>query len=88
MVSKGEEVEFSLYNRVKNAEYARQKQDQTVRHITTDLADLRRSNAQSLKAQMLDQTKAEVDLDQKLQREQAVLAKVSKQSRFYKCTWS
>ena len=76
MVQKGEEREHSLYNRVRNADYARQKQEQNVRRMQNRLHELKRQNAQKLKSEMTGLTKAEQEIEQKLIREQAELAKV------------
>lgn len=76
MVSKGEEKEHNLYNQVRNAEYARQKQEQNVRRIQNSLNDLKKKNAQKIKQEMSDLEKRERELEQRLVREQAVLGKV------------
>ena len=72
----GEEQEYSLYNRVKNAEYARQKREAAVRKTQTKLLDKRREHAQKLKSEMLEMTREESDLEQQLERQRAELAKV------------
>lgn len=72
----GEEQEYSLYNRVKNAEYARQKREAAVRKTQTKLLDKRREHAQKLKSEMLEMTREERDLEQQLERQRAELAKV------------
>ena len=77
IVAKGEEKEHNLYNRVRNAEYARQKQEQQVRRMQGKLHDLKRKNAEKIKTEMTDLEKQERQMEQKLVREQAALAKVS-----------
>ena len=76
VVQMGEEQEYSLYNRVKNAEYARQKREAAVRKTQTKLLDKRREHAQKLKSEMLEMTREERDLEQQLERQRAELAKV------------
>ena len=73
----GEEQEYSLYNRVKNAEYARQKREQAVRKTQSKLLERRREHANELKTKMVEMTKEERELEQRLERERAELAKVS-----------
>ena len=77
MVRKGEEVEYNLYNKVKNAEYARQKKEQEVKKMQVKLSDTKRENSQKIKQEMTDLQRQEREIEQKLQREQAQLAKVS-----------
>ena len=76
-VHMGEEQEYSLYNRVKNAEYARQKREQAVRKTQSKLLERRREHANELKTKMVEMTKEERELEQRLERERAELAKVS-----------
>ena len=76
----GEEQEYSLYNRVKNAEYSRQKREQAVRKTQTKLLERRREHANELKSKMLEMTKEERELEQALERQRAELAKVSESS--------
>ena len=76
MVQKGEEQEFSLYNQVKSAEYARQQQEQKVKKMAARLHEMRRSNAVKIKEEMTQLEREDRELDYKLQREQAELAKV------------
>jgi hypothetical protein len=75
-VTKGEEAEYALYNKVKTAEYARQKQEQQVRRLSSKLLDMRRQNAIKIKEEMTEISKEEEDLTQRLLREQALLKKV------------
>ena len=77
MVHRAEEREHSLFSRVRNAEYARQKQEQSVRKAQQELYEIKRQNAQKIKEEMSQLTKQEQELEQKLLREQAQLAKVS-----------
>ena len=76
MVNKGEEVEQSLYNKVRNAEYARQKQEQSVRHLQQQLQDAKRKNAIRVKQEISDRNKQEMELQQQLVKEKAELDKV------------
>ncbi len=48
MVQKAEEREHSLFNRVRNAEYARQKQEQKVKKIQSKLHEVRVLNDPSI----------------------------------------
>ena len=77
MVHRAEEREHNLFSRVRNAEYARQKQEQSVRKAQQELYEVKRQNAQKIKEEMSQLTKQEQELEQKLIREQAQLAKVS-----------
>ena len=76
MVAKGEEQEYSMYNQVKNAEYRRQQQEVQVKRLQSKLYDTRRINAIKLKEEMTVLVREEQDLEYKLQREHAQLAKV------------
>ena len=76
MVQKGEEQEYTLYNQVKSAEYARQQQEQKVKKMAAKLHEMRRNNAVKIKDEMTQLTREERELEYKLQREQAELAKV------------
>ena len=77
MVGKGEDQEYSLHNRVKNAEYARQKQEQRVRKLNQQLMELKRKNAVKIKNEMTEVERSEKELEQQLLREQAELTKVT-----------
>ncbi|XP_048761242.1 trichohyalin-like isoform X2 [Ostrea edulis] len=79
MVTKGDEMEHSLYNKMRNAEYARQKQEQTVRRMQQQLADLKRKNAIRVKTELAETHREEKDLEQSLIREKAELDKVHSQ---------
>jgi hypothetical protein len=63
---------------VRNAEYSRQKQDQTVRHLQGKLADVKRQNAVKLKEEAVNCQNKEREMEQKLVREQAELDKVGR----------
>lgn len=76
MVTKGDEMEHSLYNKMRNAEYARQKQEQTVRRMQQQLAELKRKNAVRVKNELAQTHKEEKELEQTLIREKAELDKV------------
>lgn len=76
MVTKGDEMEHSLYNKMRNAEYARQKQEQTVRRMQQQLAELKRKNAVRVKNELAQTHKEEKELEQSLIREKAELDKV------------
>ena len=78
LVQKGEEQEFSLYNHVKNAEYSRQQQEQSVKKLQNKLYDVKRVNSVQIKEEMTTRTREERELEQRLQREQAQLAKERK----------
>jgi len=76
MVSKGEEQEQQLYSRVRAAEYDRQKQEQAVRRLQTQLAELKRRNAVVVKQTLVERNQEEEELEQALIREKAELDKV------------
>ena len=76
MVSKGEELEQNLYNKVRNAEYARQKQEQSVRHLQQQLQEVKRKNAIKVKQEIAERNRKEIELEQQLMKEKAELDKV------------
>ena len=76
MVAKDEEREQSLYNSVRESEYARQKQDQEVRRIQHRLLSMRAQNAQKLKQEQMKINLTEQQLEQQLVKEKAELDKV------------
>lgn len=76
MVSKGEETEQNLYNKVRNAEYARQKQEQTIKHLQLDLQEIKRKNAEKIKQELADSFRHEKECEEKILREKAELDKV------------
>ncbi|CAD5112862.1 DgyrCDS2074 [Dimorphilus gyrociliatus] len=75
-VNKGEEIEQELYQRVRDAEYKRQKQDQEVKKLQTTMADIKKKNALRLQRAMAENEREERELEQKLIREQALLNKL------------
>ena len=77
MVSKGEDTEQNLYAKVRNAEYARQKQEQNVRRLHQQLQEIKRRNAAVVKKELAAVNKQEQELEQQLYREKAELDKVS-----------
>lgn len=76
MVSKGEEQEQNLYGKVRNAEYSRQKQEQSVRRLQQQLNEVKRKNAAKVKAEISLRNKQEMELEQLLLKEKAELDKV------------
>lgn len=78
-VSKLEETEHALYNRVRAAEMQRRKQEQLVQRLDTELDATRRENARKLKEATVQCSKKEKELELKLLREQAELAKLHSQ---------
>ena len=76
MVTKGEEREQALFNKVRSSEYNRQQQEQVVRRLQRSLMDAKKKNAHQLKQEMSERNKQEMELEQQLIREQAVLQKV------------
>jgi len=76
-VNKAEEKELTLYNKVRNVEYSRQKQEQNVRRLQNQLLEAKRQNAAKLQVEMAELSKTEMEIYHKLQREQAELAKVN-----------
>ncbi|XP_052240434.1 trichohyalin-like isoform X2 [Dreissena polymorpha] len=79
MVSKGEEQEQMLYGKVRNAEYGRQKQEQAVRRLQQQLAEVKRRNAAIVKQTLAERNQEEVELEQALIREKAELDKMHSQ---------
>ncbi|KAK7111931.1 trichohyalin-like isoform X2 [Littorina saxatilis] len=79
MVTKDEEREQSLYNSVREAEYARQKKDQEVRRINQKLLNVRAANQQKLKQEQIKVNHSETELEQVLMREKAELDKMHSQ---------
>lgn len=77
MVSKGEEEEHRLYSRVKDAEYARQKQEQNVKRLQQKFSHTKTQNSQEMKKKLSDIIKQEKEMEQKILREQAQLDKVN-----------
>jgi len=75
-MSKSEERELVLYNKVRNAEYARQKQEQIVKRLQSKLNDVKKLNAHKIKQEMTELSRKETELANSLQKEAAALAKV------------
>lgn len=75
-VTKGEDMEYNLYNRVKNAEYKRQKEEQALRRLHNELEEIKRQNSASIKSQLAEAAQKEDELKQKLTKVHAQLAKV------------
>lgn len=76
MASKNEDREQSLYQTVRESEYARQKQDAEVRRLQQKLASVRAQNAQKLKTEHMRCTLNEKELEQALVKERAELDKM------------
>ncbi|XP_071507670.1 uncharacterized protein [Diadema antillarum] len=74
-VSKLEEIEHNLSNRVRDSELSRKQKEQSVRRLNQKLADMKRHHQQLLKQQMIECTNKERELEQALLREQSYLAK-------------
>ncbi|XP_041363124.1 golgin subfamily A member 6-like protein 6 [Gigantopelta aegis] len=79
MVNKGDDLEQSLYNKVRNAEYARQQQEQSVRRMQQTLAEIKRINNLKLTQEIVDRQRQEKELEQRLLKEKAELDKVHAQ---------
>lgn len=77
MVVKGEEEENRLYNKVREAEYARQKQEQSVKRLQGKSQATKNKHSQEMKRQLSEFIKIEKENDQKVQREQATLDRVN-----------
>lgn len=76
MVAKGEDYEQNLYSKVRNAEYNRQKQEQSVRRLQQQLNELRKKNAATMTKDIAEKHRQEVELEQLLVKEKAELDKV------------
>ena len=76
MVTKGEEEENRLYNKVREAEYARQKQEQAVKRTHVKYQQTKTKNSQDMKKKLTEVVKSEKEIEQNLLREQALLDKV------------
>ncbi|XP_021343096.1 trichohyalin-like [Mizuhopecten yessoensis] len=79
MVVKGDDCEQSLYNKVRNSEYTRQKQEQTVRRLQQTLADVKRKNSVKIRQELSERQREEKELQEKLIREKAELDKAHAQ---------
>ncbi|XP_078382574.1 uncharacterized protein LOC144665242 [Oculina patagonica] len=79
MVNKMEETEHALYNRVRAAEMQRRKQEQDVQRIFSDLELLTKENQKRMRETQEQYNRKKVELEQKLLREKAELAKAHNQ---------
>ncbi|XP_060071550.1 trichohyalin-like [Ylistrum balloti] len=79
MVTKGDEFEQNLYNKVRNAEYTRQKQEQSVRRLQQTIADVKRKNSIKIRQELSERHREERELQEKLIREKAELDKAHAQ---------
>ncbi|XP_033742721.1 trichohyalin-like isoform X2 [Pecten maximus] len=79
MVTKGDDLEQNLYNKVRNAEYTRQKQEQAVRRLQQTLADVKRKNSIKIRQELSERQREEKELQEKLIREKAELDKAHSQ---------
>lgn len=79
MVAKGEDYEQNLYSKVRNAEYNRQKQEQSVRRLQQQLSELRKKNAATVTKEIAERHQQEVELEQLLVKEKAELDKTHAQ---------
>lgn len=79
IVNKMEETEHALYNRVRAAEMQRRKQEQDVQRIFIDLEQLSKENQKKMRETQEQYSRKKVDLEQKLLREKAELAKAHNQ---------
>ncbi|XP_071130925.1 uncharacterized protein LOC143044628 isoform X2 [Mytilus galloprovincialis] len=75
MVNKGEDQEKNLYNQVRNSEYARQKQEQSVRRIQQQLAEIKRKNSIKIREELSERQRVEREIEQAFIREKAELDK-------------
>ncbi|CAC5398617.1 unnamed protein product [Mytilus coruscus] len=75
MVTKGEDQEKNLYNQVRNSEYARQKQEQNVRRLQQQLAELKRKNSIKIREELSERQRLEREIEQTYIREKAELDK-------------
>ena len=87
MVNKGDDLEQSLYNKVRNAEYARQQQEQSVRRTQQALAETKRLNNLKLTQEIAERHRQEKELEQSLLKEKAELDKVSQVLALFTCIW-
>lgn len=75
-MSKLEEIEHNISNRVRDSELSRKQQEQQARRLSSKLAEMKRQHQMLIKQQMIDCANKERDLEQKLLRQQSELAKV------------
>ena len=76
-VSKLEETEHDLSNKVRAAEYTRKQKEQSCKRMSNQLGELKRKNQQKMKQIMLECLQGEREMEQKILREQSELYKVS-----------
>eukprot|EP00057_Strongylocentrotus_purpuratus_P008530 XP_011663004.1 PREDICTED: RNA-binding protein 25 [Strongylocentrotus purpuratus] len=74
-VSKLEEIEHNISNRVRDSELSRKQQEQQARRLSSKLAEMKRQHQMLIKQQMIDCANKERDLEHKLLRQQSELAK-------------
>lgn len=75
IVQKQEDLERSLYDRVRGAELTRRKQDEAVSQLQAELDATKRENARKLKELAVQTKKVEDDIQQRIIRETADLTK-------------
>ncbi|ESO98036.1 hypothetical protein LOTGIDRAFT_239135 [Lottia gigantea] len=76
MVNKDDDIEQDLYSKVRATEYDRQQQEQQVRRLELNLAEMKRKNAAKLKQEINERNTAELQLEQKILRDKAELEKL------------
>jgi len=74
-----EETEHTLYNRVRAAEMQRRKQEQDVQRLINEFESLTKENDKRMKEMQEQFSRKKVELEQKLLREKAELAKAHNQ---------
>lgn len=79
VVSKMEETEHALYNRVRAADMQRRKQEQDVQRLFGELESLTKENDKRMKEMQEQYDRKKIELEQKLLREKAELAKAHHQ---------
>ncbi|CAH1246379.1 LAMA2 [Branchiostoma lanceolatum] len=76
-VGKAQQQEHSMYEKVRQSEYSRTKQEQTVKKMNEQLQRLRKKNSSTIREQMAESLQKEKELEYKLQREKAQLTKTT-----------
>lgn len=76
-VTKQEEIEYNLSNRVRDAELSRKQREQSCKRLMNKLLEMRRTNAAKLKKEMVEMSQQEKALEQRVLREQSYLFKVT-----------
>ncbi|PIK39476.1 hypothetical protein BSL78_23683, partial [Apostichopus japonicus] len=74
-VTKQEEIEYNLSNRVRDAELSRKQREQSCKRLMNKLLEMRRTNAAKLKKEMVEMGQQEKALEQRVLREQSYLFK-------------